>query len=462
MDLCEKSASVNVSSGEPLAKSCKHSSMASGGSELTLSVVYDMLQSQISSQVSKLEACITDFCNVLGNEMRNGWLDLDGLMGEVHLLGVSLCARIHWVEKEYASQKLELRIMANKIQKLNGDLNKKKSTVNDSSDYSFKFNLVIHNLKIGNDLKIEVRLFIENDFGVVLKEEKIAALHFLGESRAILLKFVSLYDRDLVLSKFCITKKAGNLKNPEVYITEHFSEETRRLRRYLNKFQLGALKEGKRAFFSGNKLKINGVLFVYNESADSIMPFLEFKGSRPYEVRKESGNGGRSREQVVNMEEGNVEGSLDSHMKTLEGSFLGYKDVAKEVSTLKSKVKGMHIQSAAQQDGQTGVRVVPDYCVNTRTERRKLVEYAREIGISHFSLCGSVMYIEGESHSLFNDKETICISDHGVVCGPGTPEITVPIPKLDTYVELVVNTVFSQSKKLLRTPPGVNFNQNKC
>ncbi|GAB6027001.1 hypothetical protein CHUAL_013667, partial [Chamberlinius hualienensis] len=39
--------------------------------------------------------------------------------------------------------------------------------------------------------------------------------------------------------------------------------------------------------------------------------------------------------------------SLDSCMNTLEGSLLGYKDVAKEVSTLKSEMKGVKIDSGS-------------------------------------------------------------------------------------------------------------------
>ncbi|GAB6027113.1 hypothetical protein CHUAL_000036 [Chamberlinius hualienensis] len=91
-----------------------------------------------------------------------------------------------------------------------------------------------------------------------------------------------------------------------------------------------------------------------------------------------------------------------------------------------------------------------------------LVEYARENRITKFSLRGSVMFSEGKSYSLYDNKETICISNCGDELDLNTPRIVAPAPKLNEANGSVLDIAFSQSKKkLLRTPPGVTFNQNK-
>ncbi|GAB6024395.1 hypothetical protein CHUAL_009561 [Chamberlinius hualienensis] len=102
--------------------------------------------------------------------MKNVRADLDGLRGEAQQIGISMGARMNQVEQDNASQKLEMAEISNSMKNIYGDMALMRKSINDSIDYSYKFN---------KDLKKEVGEFLKKEFDFILADEKIAALHFL-------------------------------------------------------------------------------------------------------------------------------------------------------------------------------------------------------------------------------------------------------------------------------------------
>ncbi|XP_070581495.1 uncharacterized protein [Ptychodera flava] len=115
----------------------------------------------------------------------------------------------------------------------------------------------------------KVKAVISEQLGLNGEHFEFDRVHRLTNAKShpqpIIAKFARYKQRDLVLQR-----ARSALKNSTLRISEDFSPKTRETRKKLGPFLKKAREEGKRAFLNYDKLKIDGTLYIFDDSLNDI------------------------------------------------------------------------------------------------------------------------------------------------------------------------------------------------
>ncbi|XP_070554706.1 uncharacterized protein [Ptychodera flava] len=119
-------------------------------------------------------------------------------------------------------------------------------------------------------VRSKVRSLISEKLGIDGQCIEFDRVHRLASARSrpqpIIAKFNRYQQRKQVY------EAAKVLKDTEFKVTEDFTKRVRDIRRKLGHHLAAARAEGKRAFLSYDKLKIDGTTYIYDNACDDIRP----------------------------------------------------------------------------------------------------------------------------------------------------------------------------------------------
>ncbi|XP_070573906.1 uncharacterized protein [Ptychodera flava] len=212
-------------------------------------------------------------------ELRNVKVDLgrkmDKLSSDLHKKIDDLSHDINDVQRELEEAREETARLAEENKALSDQVCELTRELDSMNGQMKRDNLIFKGLdqdenESWDQTESKVKSFITEKLGIDGEIIEFDRVHRLTNARTrpqpIIAKFSRYQQRKQVF------EAAKNLKGTDFQISEDFTRRVRDTRRKLGRHLAAARNEGKRAFLSFDKLKIDGTTYVYDTSSDDIRP----------------------------------------------------------------------------------------------------------------------------------------------------------------------------------------------